>query len=187
MLPDRAKLDQLLKGINKSRVRRAFETAKIGKPPQGIITDLRLKGVDQVHHVTLDLESLGADAYLAEAGWIKRAGPGLDLPQPVTERFTVDIISAGGEIERLPLVGPMASSHADGQLWTYASPQYSVEIIDGCSLSGSFWTVAAGLNEEPVELVVTDASAGVSASHLLWTDRRDVSRVVDTSTLTTCP
>jgi len=43
------------------------------------------------------------------------------------------------------------------------------------------------VTDEPVELVITDTTDGTMVSHLVWTDRRDVSRLADTSALTSCP
>ena len=73
MLPAAAALEKAAKRLDRSRVRRAFETAKNMRVPQGIIDDLGLRGVVQVHYVSLGLETLGADAYLAQAGWIRAA------------------------------------------------------------------------------------------------------------------
>lgn len=187
MLPSRAKLDGALKGINNSRVRRAFETAKNSRVPQGIIEDLGLARPDRVYHVSFEFDTLGADAYLAEAGWIKDGGKPIDPPLPVEERFTVEIVRADGETVRLPLVGPLVGSDAEGQLWRYRSDDTMVQIIDACALGGSFWTLAAATIDEPVELVITDTHSGAVASHVLWTDREDVARLSDSSALTTCP
>ncbi len=186
MLPRSSALGKSLKGITKARVRRAFETAKSGRVPQGIIDDLGLKGVDCVYHVSLDLDSLAADAYLAEAGWIKDGGAPLELPQPVADRFIVDIVRADGETRRLPLTGPLVGSDAEGSTWEYEVPGVKVQIFDGCALSGSFWTIAAAVIEEPVQLVVTDSESGATAEHLLWTDRAEVSWLADTAGLAGC-
>ena len=62
-----------------------------------------------------------------------------------------------------------------------------VQIIDGCDLSGSYWTVAAAVTDEPLELVITDPQAGTTVSQLLWTDRESVSRLADTASLPSCP
>lgn len=186
MLPKTSRLEKQLKGITKARVRRAFEAAKAGRVPQGIIDDLGLARVDCVHHVSLELDSLGADAYLAEAGWIKDGGAPLVPPQPVPERFTVDIVRADGQSTRLPLTGPLVGDDAEGLLWEYEAPGAKAVVIDACALSGSFWTVAATTTDEPVQLVVTDTETGTSAEYLLWTDREEVSRLADTAGLAAC-
>ena len=54
-----------------------------------------------------------------------------------------------------------------------------VEIIDSCALTGTFWTWAGVVTDEPVELVITDTTNGTSVSHLVWTDRREVSRLAE--------
>ena len=54
MLPASAKLDKVVKDLTNARVRRAYETAKNGRVPQGIIEDLGLKKVERVHHVSLE-------------------------------------------------------------------------------------------------------------------------------------
>lgn len=186
MLTKMAKLDKALKGITKARVRRAFETAKAGRVPQGIIDELDLSGADCVYHVSLELDSLGADAYLAQAGWIKDGGAPLQPPQPVPERFRVDIVRADGETTRLPLTGPLVGDDAEGRVWEYEAPGAKALVIDGCALSGSFWTIAATVTDEPVQLIITDTETGISAEHLLWTDREEVSRLADTAGLAAC-
>jgi hypothetical protein len=187
MLPAQAKLGKDLKSLTNSRVRRAYETAKNGRVPQGIIEDLGLKKVDRIHHVSLDFDTLGAEAYLAAARWIKTGGAPIEPPNPVEQRFTVEIVQAGGDSQMVPLVGPLVGSDAEGQRWEHASKTALVQIIDTCALTGSFWTWAGVLADEPVELVITDTTDGTLVSHLVWTDRRDVSRMSDTASLTSCP
>ena len=75
MLPAEAKLDKGIRDLTNSRVRRAYETAKNGRVPRGIIEDLGLKKVDRVHHVSLDFDTLGADAYLAVARGVRYLDP----------------------------------------------------------------------------------------------------------------
>ena len=60
----RQKLTQAARKLTNARVRRAYETARNGRVPQGIIEDLGLRRVDRVHHISLDFDQLGADAYL---------------------------------------------------------------------------------------------------------------------------
>ncbi len=187
MLPGRASLEKALKDITNSRVRRALETAKKSRVPQGIIEDLGLTRVDRVHHISLELDTLGADAYLTEAGWVKQHGEPIMPPQSVEERFTVEIARADGETERLPLVGPLVGSDAEGLLWEYRSDDALVQIIDACGLTGSFWTLAGAVTDEPLELIVSDTSSGTAASYLLWSDREDVARLSDSSSLAACP
>jgi hypothetical protein len=187
MLPGTAKLEKVIDGLTKARVRRAYETAKRRRVPRGIIEDLGLKGVERVHHVSLDFDTLGADAYLAAARWIKEGGKISEPPSPVDARFTVEIVTADGARTDVPVVGPLVGSDAEGQRWEHATDGVLVEIIDNCALSGAFWTWAGVATEEPVELVITDTTDGTSVSHLVWTDRRDVSRLSDTSSLTSCP
>lgn len=187
MLRGTAGLEKSLKGLTNARVRRAYEAAKNGRVPQGIIGDLGLKQVERVHHVSLDFETLGADAYLAAAGWIKEGGAPLEPPSPVEPRFTVETVTVEGERTEIPLVGPLVGSEAEGQRWEHASEGTLVEIIDTCALTGTFWTWAGVVTDQPVELIVTDTTDGSSVSHLVWTDRRDVSRLADTSALTSCP
>ena len=76
---------------------------------------------------------------------------------------------------------------ARGVLWRYASQGAQVELLDACSLSSSFWTIAAADTDEPLQLMITDSVTGTSASHLLWTDRADTSWLADTSSLPICP
>lgn len=187
MLPAATKLEKGIDGLTNARVRRAYETAKNGRVPRNIIEDLGLKGVERVHHVALDFETLGADAYLAIARWIKEGGEPIEPPSPVEARFTVGIERADGTLEDIPLVGPLVGSEAEGRRWEHASDTALVEIIDSCQLSGAFWTWAGVVADEPVELVITDTTDGTSVSHLVWTDRRDVSRHTDTASLASCP
>jgi hypothetical protein len=187
MLPTRADLDKALKGITSGRVRRAFEAAQTGRVPEGLIEDLGLRKVQRVHHVGLDFETLGAMAYLAQAGWIKQdTSAPIEPPQPVEPRFTVELVRADGEREVVPLVGPLQGSGDEGRYWEYRSNDALARVVDACGLGGTFWTWAGVTTDEPVELVVTDTKSGTSASHLVWTDRRDVSRLADT-TLAACP
>lgn len=186
MLPSRAALDRRLADIRYGRVRRAFEAAKNGLVPDGMIRDLGLRDVDCVHHVSFQLDSFGADAWLAQAGWIRDGGVPLVQPEPVEERFTVELVRADGEVERLPLVGPLAGTEAAGTYWEYQSGDAKVQILDGCGLSGSMWTAAAAETDEPLQLVVTDTLSGATATHLLWTDRSDISRLTDTAALPAC-
>jgi hypothetical protein len=187
MLPDRARLERVLKGIDRSRVRRAFETAKNVRVPQGLIDELGLTGVDQIHHLSLDLDTIGADAYLAKAGWIRERGRPIEPPVPVDARFSVKTARASGETEEIPLVGPLVGSEAAGRLWEHRSAGVLVQIVDACDLGGSFWTLAGAATDEPLELVITDTQSGGTATYLLWTDREDVSRLSDSASLTGCP
>ena len=187
MLPATAAVEKSVKGLTDARVRRAYETAKKGRVPQGIIEDLGLKRVERVHHVSLDFETFGSDAYLAAARWIKDGGKRLEPPSPVEPRFKVEVVTADGERTDVPLVGPLVGSEAEGLRWEHAADGVLVEIIDRCGLTGSFWTWAGVVTDEPVELAITDTTDGSSVSHLVWTDRRDVSRLADTSALTSCP
>jgi hypothetical protein len=187
MLPSRAKLDKGLEGMTRARVRRAFETAAAGRVPRGIIEDLGLDGVDRVFHVGLEFDSLGADAYIAKARWIKKGGAPLEPPPLVESRFSVELVRASGESTELPLLGPLVGSDAEGTLWRYGNKDALVQIMDACDLSGSFWTVAGARTDEPLELVVTDTYNDVSVRQLLWTDREDLSRASDSAALTSCP
>jgi hypothetical protein len=99
----------------------------------------------------------------------------------------VDLVTADGSSTRLPLIGPFQGSPGDGRLWEYGSDTAKVQIIDGCDLSGSYWTVAAAVTDEPLELVITDPQAGTTESQPLWTDRESVSRLADTASLPSCP
>jgi len=187
MLPATPRLEKAVKGLTKANVRRAYETAKNRRVPKGIIEDLGLKKVERVHHVSLDFDTLGADAYLAAARWIKEGGRPIEPPTPVEPRFSVELVTADGERTDVPLVGPLVGSDAEGKRWEHATDGALVEIIDSCALSGAFWTWAGVATDEPVELVITDTTNGTSVSHLVWTDRRDVSRLADTSALSSCP
>lgn len=186
MLPPRAQLDKRLKSITNARIRRAFETAKGGRVPKGILEDLGVKGVECVHHVSLDLETLGADAYLAEAGWIKDGGRALEPPKPVEDRFSVEIRRASGESTTLPLLGPLVGSAEAGRRWDYGADGVQVEIANGCALSDSFWVIAATETNEPLELVVTDSLTDGSSSHVLWNDRDGPAWIADTEGLESC-
>jgi len=183
MLPGQASLHKSLRKVTKARVRRAFEAAKSWTVPRPLIADLGLKGVDCVYHVSLDFDTLGADAYLAQAGWIEDGGVPLPPPELVEGRFSVELVRSDGESATLPLVGPFEGSAGAGRTWEHESDTAKVELIDSCALSGSFWIVAAALTDEPLELVVSDVVTGASASLLLWTDREDTSRLADTASL----
>jgi hypothetical protein len=187
MLPGRAALERALDDIARSRVRRAFETAKNSRVPQAIIEDLGLRGVDEVHHVGFDFDTLGADAYLQGAKWIATRGEPIEPPRLVEERFTVELVRADGETIPLQLAGPLQGSDADGQLWQYRGERALVQLVDGCEVSGAFWIAAAAVTDEPVELVVSDTTSGVSSTQVLWTDREEVSRLADTTSLVACP
>jgi len=187
MLPPRAQLNKALRDVTKARVRRAFEAAKGWKIPRPLITDLGLKDVRCVYHVSLAFDTLGADAYLAQAGWIKDGGTPLEPPQLVEERFTVDLVRADGQSSRLPLTGPYEGSSGAGQYWEHSSDDAKVQVIDGCALSGSLWVIAAAVTDEPLELQVTDDRTGATASYVLWTDREEVARLADSASLVSCP
>ena len=187
MLPRQSSLEAALEDITRSRVRRAFEAAKNKVVPRPLIEDLGLGEVDCVYHVSLEFDTLGADAYLAEAGWIKDGGPALEPPQLVEPRFSVELARADGETTSLPLTGPYQGTDGEGAFWEHASDDAKVVIVDGCDLSGSFWTVAAAVTDEPLELTITDTTTGTPVSAVLWTDREEVSRLVDTASLTGCP
>ena len=187
MLPSRAKLDKALDSITNARVRRAFEAAKSGKVPAGIIEDLGLRKVRQVHHADVDFECLGWAAYLTLAGWIKEGATPVEPPAPVEERFRVELVTAAGDRTPVPLVGPLVGSEEAGGRWDYRADGTLVQIIDACDTYGSFWIWAGARTDEPLELVVTDSSSDETATLLLWTERRGVSRLADTSALTFCP
>jgi hypothetical protein len=187
MMPGTARLEKAVDRLTNARVRRAYETAKNGRVPQGIMDDLGLKRVEQVHHVSLEFDTLGADAYLADARWIKEGGAPIEPPKPVEPRFTVELVTVDGERTEVPIVGPFIGSDAEGQRWEHATESALVEIIDTCALTGTFWTWAGVVTDEPIEMVITDTTDGTSVSHLVWTDRRDVSRLSDTGALASCP
>ncbi len=187
MLPSAAVLKKAVKQLDRSRVRRAFETAKNMRVPQGIVDDLGLRGVDQVDHISLDLETLGADAYLAQTGWIRERGGGLEPPLPVADRFTVEATGTSGEAVSIPLVGPLVGSDEEGKMWEYRADGVLVQVMDACALGGSFWVMAGAVTDEPLELTITDSVSGGSASYPLWTEGQDVSRLSDGASLTFCP
>lgn len=186
MLPARGKFERALRKITDARVRRAFEAAKSGKVPAGIIEDLGLRKVERVHHAELDFETPGSTYYLGRADWFRKGTTPIEPPSLVEERFTVELVTAAGERTTIPLVGPVVGSEqADGR-WDYRTDGTQVQIVDACELSGSYWIWAAALTEEPLELVVTETATGTSETFLLWTERRSVSRVADTTTLASC-
>jgi hypothetical protein len=187
MLPRQSSLEAALRDITRSRVKRAFEAAKNKVVPRPLMADLGLGEVDCVYHVSLELDSLGADAYLAQAGWIRDGGPALEPPQLVEPRFTVEVARADGETTALPLTGPYQETPGEGLFWEHASDIAKVVIIDGCPLSGSLWTVAGAVTDEPLELTVTDTVTSSTTIFPLWTDREEVSRLVDTASLAGCP
>jgi len=187
MLPRQATLERSLRDLTRARIRRAFEAAKAKLVPDQLIGDLGLRRVGCIFHVGLDFDTPGAPAYLAEAGWIRDGGASVQPPQLVESRFDVQLARADGESVALPLTGPWQDTAGEGTFWEYASDTAKVRIIDGCSLGGAFWTVAAAVTDEPLELVITDTQTGNSARHLLWTDREPVSRMTDTSTLACLP
>ena len=80
MLPDQDTLEKALSDITKARVRRAFEAAKGWTVPKPLMNDLGLGDVDCIYHVSLEFDTPGADAYLAEAGWIEEGGAPLEPP-----------------------------------------------------------------------------------------------------------
>ncbi len=186
MLPAKATLEKALDDITRSRVRRAFEAAKGWTVPQPLIRDLGLKDVACIYHVSLEFDTLGADAYLTQAGWIAEGGNPARPPELVEGRFTVELVTADGTTTVLPLIGPLQGAPGEGELWEYGSDTAKVQIVDGCDLGDSFWTVAAAVTDEPLELVITDPVSGVSVTQLLWTDREAVSRLVDTVSLPFC-
>jgi hypothetical protein len=183
MLPRATALERSVKGLTRARVRRAFEAAKVQLVPDQLIDELGLSRVDCIFHVALDVDTPGGPAYLAEAGWIREGGPAAQPPQLVEPRFDVQLRHADGTSESLPLTGPWQGSLGEGTYWEYASDTAKVRILDGCSLGGAFWTIAAAVTDEPLELVVTDTQTGNSLDQVLWTDREDVSRLADTASL----
>jgi len=187
MLPARAQLEKALDGIANARVRRAFEAAKGGKVPRGIIEDLGLRKVQRVHHADLDFQSLGSEAYLTIAGWIAEGKTPLEPPALVDERFTVELVTTDGTRTAVPLTGPLVGSEQDGHVWHYGSADTLVQIADECGMTGSFWTWAGTRAADPLELVITDTVAGASATPLTWTARGDLALLSDTAALTTCP
>lgn len=186
MLPRQASLDKALADVTRSRVRRAFEAAKAWSVPQPLIKDLALGEVTCVYHVSLDLDTPGAAAYLARAGWIEEGGTPLVPPQPVVERFAVDLVSSDGTTTRLPLSGPLEGSADAGRLWEYAADGAKVQIVEACAISGTYWIIAGARTDEPLELVVGDPQTGATVSQILWTDREAVSRLADTVSLDIC-
>lgn len=187
MLPEQAALAAKVEDLPKSRVRRAYELASNGRLPKALMGDLGLRGVQRVHHVDLDFETLGSDAYLALAGWIRKGGQPIEPPALVEQRFTVELVRADGSRSELPLTGPFVGSDAAGSRWEYGSNEARVQISDSCRLTGSFWTWAGARTDEPLELAITDTVSGQTVSHLLWSDRREVSTMADTAALTGCP
>jgi hypothetical protein len=186
MLPSTAALERAVKGLTQARVRRAFEAAKTQLVPDQLIDTLGLRGVDCIFHVALDVETPGGPAYLAEAGWIRDGGPAAQPPQLVEPRFDVQLRHADGTADPVPLTGPWQGSPGEGVYWEHATDEAKVRIVDGCSLGGAFWTLAAAVTDEPLELVVTDTQTGNALEQVLWTDREVVSRLADTAGLA-CP
>lgn len=183
MLPGSATLERAVKGLTKARVRRAFEAAKVQLVPDQLIDTLGLGRVDCIFHVSLDVETPGGPAFLAEAGWIRDGGPAALPPQLVEARFDVELRHADGTSEALPLTGPWQGSPGERVYWEHATDTSLVRILDGCALGGAFWTLAAAVTDEPLELVVTDTKTGHSLEQVLWTDREAVSRFADTAGL----
>jgi hypothetical protein len=183
MLPRPAQLDRAIGDLTRARIRRAFEAAKNKLVPDQLTRDLGLRGVGCVFHVGLDFDAPGAPAYLAQAGWIRGGRGAVEPPQLVEQRFDVELVRADGTEEPLPLTGPWQDAPGDGTYWEHASETAMVRILDGCSLGGTFWTVAAAVTDEPLELVLTDTQTGSTARYLLWTDRAPISRVSDTTAL----
>jgi len=187
MLPAERKLEKALRKITDARVRRAFEAAKGGKVPAGIIKDLGLRKVQRVHHADLDFETLGWPAALTRAGWIREGAVPVQPPALVEERFTVELASADGERTPVPLRGPVKGSAAAGNRWDYQAEGVLAQVIDACDTSDTFWIWAGARTDEPLELVVTEVASGETVTLLLWTERRGVSRLTDTSSLAFCP
>ena len=61
-----------------------------------------------------------------------------------------------------------------------------MQIVDGCGLSGSYWTLAGAITDEPLQVTVTDRETGASASQLLWNDKVETSWLADTVGLAAC-
>ena len=148
---------------------------------------IRTPGRDWTNLHDLDFETLGSDAYLALAGWIRKGGQPIEPPALVDQRFTVELVRADGTRSELPLTRPIVGSDAAGTRWEYGSNEARVQISDSCRLTGSFWTWAGARTDEPLELAITDTVSGQTVSHLLWSDRREVSTMADTAALTGCP
>lgn len=187
MLPPAGKLEKALSRITDARVRRAYEAAKGGQVPAGIIDDLGLRKVQRVHHADFDFESLGSAAYLTMAGWLREGATPVKPPAPVAERFSVELVTAAGDRTPVPLVGPLAGSEEAGTRWDYRTDGAIVQIVDACDHYGSFWIWAGARTDEPLELVVTEATSGETVPFLLWTEQRSVSRLADTTSLAFCP
>jgi hypothetical protein len=187
MLPARADLAKSLTSLPKARVRRAAELAQNGRRPNALIDSLGLRKVERVHNVDLDFETLGADAYLAIAGWIREGRKPIEPPALVDQRFIVELVHVDGTREELPLTGPFVGSPEAGSSWEYGTTDARVQVRDECRLSGTFWDWAAARVTEPVELAITDTQTGTTTSQLLWTDLRDLSRVSSSSTIDSCP
>jgi len=187
MLPVRADLAKALTSLPKARVRRAAELAQNGRRPNALIDSLGLRKVERVHNVDLDFETLGADAYLAIAGWIREGRKPIEPPALVDQRFIVELVHVDGTREELPLTGPFVGSPEAGSSWEYGTTDARVQVRDECRLSGTFWDWAAARVTEPVELAITDTQTGTTTSQLLWTDLHDLSRVSSSSTIDSCP
>jgi hypothetical protein len=183
MLPGSTALERAVAGLTRARVRRAFEAAKIQLVPDQLIETLGLRRVQCIFHVSLDVEAPGGSAYLAAADWIRDGGPAIQPPRLVDPRFDVQLRRADGTSEPLPLTGPWQGSPGEGVYWEHATDTAKVRIIDGCALGGAYWTLAAAVTDEPLELVVTDPRTGNALEQVLWTDREAVSRLADTSGL----
>jgi hypothetical protein len=133
------------------------------------------------------MQTLGADAFLAEAGWIEEGGAPIAPPSLVEDRFEVSVATAGSEPVPLTLRGPLEGSEQAGQLWRYEGDGVLTQVVDACALSGTFWTIAGAVTDEPLQLTVTDRTTGASTTQLLWTETPKAPWVADTASLTACP
>ena len=186
MLPREASLEAALDRLTPARVRRGFEAAKSMKVPKLVIDDLGLGSVACTYHVSLQLQTPGADAYLAQAGWIREGGTPLEPPELVPPRFSVDLVAADATTTALPLVGPYQGAPGEGQIWEHASDAARVEVIDGCQLGGSYWVVGAAMTDVPLQLTVTDSETGASTTLELEPREEGVAGVADTASLAAC-
>ena len=76
-----------------------------------------------------------------------------------------------------PNLATYNQSPAAGLAGQIALPSEGYRVLSGVALGSLGFGVP----------VLRDTTNGTSVSHLVWTDRRDVSRLADTSALSSCP
>ena len=204
LLPDRATLERRLRDITDGRIRRAFEHAVNGGTPRPLMNELGLRQVKCVHHVALDFADPDARDRLFLAGWLKEdpefvepatdetdAGS-TDERAPVTEaedgRFLIETIDSEGRLDEIaPRAGP-SGRLSSIRTWTFQDEESLGQVIDACSLTGSYWGILGSLTESGFEATFLDVIRNASSSYLVPQALGGslAPAVVDAAVFTTC-